>query len=59
MATTLKYETIDGLDVHLEYIIPESATKENKAPIYLWFVRLNALLLKSLARGVDVTSPSC
>ena len=35
---TLKYATVDGLDMHLEVIVPESATKDNKAPIYLWFV---------------------
>jgi hypothetical protein len=35
---TLKYATVDGIDMNLEVIVPESATKENKAPIYLWFV---------------------
>ena len=35
---TLKYATVDGLDMHLEVVVPESATKDNKAPIYLWFV---------------------
>lgn len=35
---TLKYATVDGLDMHLEVILPESATNDKKAPIYLWFV---------------------
>jgi len=35
---SLKYASYpDGLDMYLEYIVPEKATPENKAPIYLWF----------------------
>ena len=38
MAQSLKYANVDGRDIFLEYIVPDSATKEKKAPIFLWFV---------------------
>lgn len=37
MAQSLKYANVDGRDIFLEYIVPDSATKEKKAPIFLWF----------------------
>lgn len=40
MPESLKYSTVDGLDIYIDYVIPSSATKEKPAPIYLWFVRL-------------------
>lgn len=47
---TLKYATVDGLDMHLEVIVPESATTDIKAPIYLWFVSRNSLEKSSTGR---------
>lgn len=38
MSESIKYSTVDGLDIYIDYIVPKSATKEKPAPIYLWFV---------------------
>ena len=48
---SLKYASYpDGLDMYLEYIVPEKATPENKAPIYLWFVSPEKAYSTSSAR---------
>lgn len=35
----LKYSSVDGVDIYIDYIVPESASAEKPAPIFLWFVR--------------------
>jgi hypothetical protein len=38
MPESLKYSSVDGVDIYIDYVVPESATKEKPAPIFLWFV---------------------
>lgn len=52
--TSLKYASVDGVDLYLEYVIPTKATKQDRAPIFLWFVR-RLLEHPAIRLWVDVT----
>lgn len=51
----LKYATVDGVDIYMDVVVPEGATKEKKAPIYLWFV---SVLVCAVSTVCDVCPPA-